>query len=73
MKPEHHIPMGYIMHHLHQQYSEIMAMPARVVFLFLEDLAIFAGQAEYDPGRRSSGVDRDGIKKVFGKTSGGVK
>jgi hypothetical protein len=73
MTPEHHIPMGYLMHHLHQQYSEIMAMPARVVFLFLEDLAIFAGQTEYDPDRRSKSVDREGIKKVFGKTSGAVK
>jgi hypothetical protein len=73
MKPEHHIPMGYLMRELHQQYSEIMAMPARVVFLFLEDLPIFAGQTKYDPDRHSKSVDRDGIKKVFGKTSGGVK
>lgn len=39
--PEFHIPMGYLMHHLHQQYSEIMAMPARLVFLFNSDLDIF--------------------------------
>ena len=65
--------MGYIMRELNQQYSEIMAMPARVVFLFLEDLDIFAGNTKYDPDRRSKSVDREGIKKVFGKTSGSVK
>jgi len=73
MVPEHHIPMGYLMFHLHQQYSEIMSMPARLVFLLLNDIAIFSGQEEYDPDRRLKSIDRDAIKKVFGKTSGSVK
>lgn len=73
MESEYHITVGYMMKYLHQPYSEIMQMPARVVFMLMKDMGIFLGQEEYDPNRRKTTIDRKAFQKALGKTSWDVK
>lgn len=71
--PEFHIAMGHIMRQLHQPYSEIMKMPARIVFAFLADMEIFVAGKEYDPNRKSTKPDKKWLKEVLGTTNGTIK
>lgn len=62
-----HVSVGYVMHHLHQQYSEILKMPIRLFLDLLEDLPVITGQKPYDPKRKSERIDGEAIGRLKGE------